>query len=49
MSKKNRKHIMINLDDEFYFKIKKQADKMHLPLSTWVKLQLINVINNQEG
>ena len=48
MPKKIRKHIMLNLDDEFYFKIKKEADRMHLPISTWVKLQLINVIN-QEG
>ena len=39
---------MINLDSEFYLKIKKQADKMHLPMSTWVKLQLINVINNEK-
>ena len=40
---------MLNVDDEFYFKIKKQADKMHLPMSTWVKLQLINIFNNMEG
>ena len=46
--KKIRKHIMLNLDEDFYFKVKKQAEKMHLPLSTWVKLQIINVIN-QEG
>ena len=46
--KKNKKTIVLNLDSEFYFKIKKEADKMHLPMSTWVKLQIINVIN-QEG
>ena len=46
--KKNKKTIVLNLDGEFYLKIKKEADKMHLPMSTWVKLQIINVIN-QEG
>lgn len=41
---------MLNVDDELYFKTKKMADKMHMPVSTWVKLQLVNIINdNQEG
>lgn len=39
---------MLNVDDDLYYKIRKCATEMHMPISTWVKLQLVQIIN-QEG
>ena len=46
--KKSRKHIMLNVDDQLYYRIKKAAEDLCLPMSTWVKLEIAKKLNEKE-
>ena len=41
--KTNRK-VMLTLDEELYFKLKREADKNHVPLATYIKLHLVKLM-----
>lgn len=38
---KTKKHIMLNLDLELYLRVKAEADKVSLPVSTYVRTVLV--------
>ena len=43
---KNNKRILLALDDELYYKIKKSAEAKHIPLSTYVKLCMVELLED---
>ena len=49
MSKNNcKKHILLNVDEKLYYKIRKAAEELCLPVSTWVKLEIAKKLNEKE-
>ena len=46
MANKYVKHIMVNLDIETYLRAKAEADKVKLPVSTYIRTVLVK---NMEG
>ena len=39
---------MLNVDDELYYKIKKAAEELCVPMSTWVKLEIAKKLMEEE-
>lgn len=37
---KTNKKVMLTLDQELYYKVKRKADNKHVPVATYVKLLL---------
>ena len=35
---------MLTLDEDLYFKIRKQAERDHIPVATYVKIHLVNLM-----
>ena len=43
MMKRNRK-IMLTLDEDLYYKVRKQAEQAHIPVATYVKIHLVKLM-----
>ena len=41
--KRNRK-VMLTLDEDLYYKIRKQAEQDHIPVATYIKIHLVKLI-----
>lgn len=41
--------VMLSLDDELYFAIKKKAQEHHLPVASYVKLCIVKLIAQEGG
>ena len=41
--KRNRK-VMLTLDEDLYFRIRKQAELAHIPVATYVKIHLVRLM-----
>ena len=41
--KMNRK-VMLTLDENLYYKIRKQAEQAHIPVATYVKIHLVKLM-----
>ena len=48
--KSRKKHtVMLELDTELYTRLKKQAEKLYTPLSTLIRLWLVQKLQEIEG
>ena len=41
--KRNRK-VMLTLDEDLYYKIRKQAERDHIPIATYIKIHLVKLM-----
>ena len=41
--KRNRK-VMLTLDEDLYYKIRKLAEQAHIPVATYVKIHLVKLM-----
>ena len=39
---------MLTLDEELYFKIRKQAKQAHIPVATYVKIHLVKLMEEDD-
>lgn len=50
MAKKyNYKPVMLQMDESLYYKVKEQAKKLHLPTSTYIKMELTKLMEVLEN
>ena len=42
--KRKTKQVMLNLDQELYYKVKMEANKNHVPVATYIKLHLAKLM-----
>ena len=45
--KRNRK-VMLTLDEDLYFRIRKQAEQAHIPVATYIKIHLVKLIGGDD-
>ena len=45
---KKTKKILITLDEQFYFFLKGEADKLHLPLASYIRANLAKTIKEDD-
>ena len=45
------KKVLLTLDEQFYFLLKGEADKLHLPLASYIRANLAKTIeeDNEDG
>ena len=41
--KRNRK-VMLTLDEDLYFRNRKQAERDHIPIATYIKIHLVKMM-----
>ena len=39
---------MLTLDEDLYFRIRKQAEQAHIPVATYVKIHLVKLIGGDD-
>ena len=42
------KKVLLTLDEQFYFLLKGEADKLHLPLASYIRANLAKTIKEDE-
>lgn len=42
------KKVLLSLDEQFYFFLKGEADRLHLPLATYIRANLAKIIKEDE-
>lgn len=49
--KKTKKKVLLSLDEQFYFFLKGEADKLHLPVASYIRSILARTIkeDNTDG
>ena len=41
---RNRRKVMLTLDEDLYYKIRKQAELAHIPVATYIKIHLVKMM-----
>ena len=46
--KKTKKKVLLTLDEQFYFLLKGEADKLHLPVASYIRANLAKTIKEDD-
>ena len=48
MKRNRNRKVMLTLDEDLYFRIRKQAEQAHIPVATYVKIHLVRLMGGDD-